>query len=351
MAQNTLDAGGQGANLDLTNTGTTGDAFTAISSVAPTYDAASAFHGAFGALTTATAADGYLRVALSTSAIAARLYFKIVGTVPTTDTYLFRVHVSTARYVSVHINSVGKLRVTNAAGTTVWTAATALSAGVWYRLEMLAISGSTTSNGTIMVDYYLGDDTTPKETGYSSTAANAGAAVTYTNLYMGKYGAVAFQFAEDSPGWLPGASAYIGPYAPAATSLVKPLSVLSNAGSVAVTGSSTIPQALSDASDSTYVINPDSTSNEAMVYRWAPLLQNSTTGATFRWALDTGSANLDVKMEILQGATVVATRTVTLTSATPADYTVDVTGTHKVADITWISGQAELWGRVTWRAA
>ena len=212
MAFNTFGGGTDGAQVTTATTfPVSGDPLGAVSSTL-THSAAHALHGPYAALTTSTAASAVVTPPIWTSEVAARIYVKCVSTVPTVDMHVIRVHSAGVRYASVHINSAGALRLSDATGTTgVWTATNALTPDVWYRVEMLAISGSTTSNGTLSIAYYEGDSTTPIQT-WTSTTANAGANIVYDYLALGKYSATTQQLALSAPGWVQGATGLMGPH-------------------------------------------------------------------------------------------------------------------------------------------
>lgn len=305
-----------------------GDGYAFVSTTsAQSFSAANAPIGKMCLLTTNGAATGFVRPSgLSTSGVAAHLYFKCVGSVPTSDTYLVRLESGGTRYASVHINAAGKLRLSDAAGTTgVWTAATALTAGHWYRLEVIFISGSTTSNGTLKVDYYdcgtedaFIDTTTPVETGYSHTDANVGAAVTFDNLYLGKYSSTAFSIAYKDPAFSTDATgAYIGPYVPAAADTALPLSLRSNAGGYTVTGSGVSRAgSLQDGSTSTGLTSLGSAADESAVVQMGALSAKSIVKVHYTAALPSGSTATKAKIRLMQGATEIATETRTTTDAT-----------------------------------
>lgn len=212
---NSLEGGTNGTTITTGNSASgSGDAFTALSGTS-TFSTSAAYHGSLGFQAPTTAAAGYFYWDVSsTSNIAARLYFRPAG-VASSDDYLIRLGNGTTRLVSVHVNAAGKLRVSDAAGTTgVWTAASALTANTWYRLDLYAVAGSTTSNGTIKFGYYLGDSTSPVETVYNNTSSNVGTATTFNRAYMGKYSAVsAFGYQFDDFKVRTAASDFIGPVA------------------------------------------------------------------------------------------------------------------------------------------
>lgn len=323
----TFESGSQGTGATAANTANGAYQFTAMDTTG-TFDAASAHHGSYGILTSSAAASCYGYLDFSSKTVSYRLAFKFIGSIPTSDFYMIRVGVGATRYGSVHLNTAGKLRVSDATGTTgVWTSTNTLVADTWYWMQGAFGSGTATNDGTIKFDYYTGWSTTPAETGYSVTNANAGAGVTYTRAYMMKYGAIANQVAFDDV-MLTDTTTVPGQYTPSATSPIAPISVYDNSGAWTLTGSGvyTHEQALKDSSDTTYAVSPGSTTNEQVTYRLPPLAAGNVA-ITYRAYLPSGSTATQIKAELLEGATVRATQTSTLTSSA-ADYTLTLTPTE-----------------------
>ena len=100
------------------------------------------------------------------------------------------------------------------------------------------------------------------------------------------------------------------------------------------------------------MVNADAANNEVTSFYMPTLLQCSQLTLTTSWALDTGSSSVPIKVELLQAATVIASKTQTLTSTTAANVTLDALGTDNTNPITWTSGAADnLWLRCTWKVA
>ena len=319
-----------------------GDSYTADNSTGLTAAAAAAFHGTRGVLTPATATAGRSRYSISTSAVAVRMYFKCVGSVPTSDSHLISLQSSGSRKASVHINGASKLRLSDASGTAgVWTSAAALIADTWYRLEFAALSGPTTTSGILQAALFLGDSKTPIETAYNSTTANVDSAVTFTDLYVGKYSATAFQFAFDSLRYEVGVSDLLGRYTPAAATPAGPMSVIGADGWTLTAGAGVnTVGALSDASDSTGLASPGLATNEQALFRLPQLPTGGTRSWTPRLVLPSGSTATQAKLEILEGTTVRGSAsTVTLTT-TPTDFPLSLEG-RGITDFT------DLWLRLT----
>ena len=294
-----------------------GDSYTADNSVGLTAAASAAFHGPRGVLTPATASAGRCRFAISTSAVATRLYFRLIGSVPTSDTHLINLQASGSRKASVLINAARKLRLSDATGTTgVWTSAAALQADTWYRLEFAAASGSTTSSGVLRCALYLGDETTPIEAAYNSTTANVDASATFTDLYVGKYSSTAWQIALDSIGYTTGVSALPLRYTPAPATPAGPMSAIADDWVLTAAAGTNAVAALSDGSDATELTSPGLGSNEVSLFRLPPLPTGGDRIWTLRLKAPSGSTATQAKIEILEGATVRgAASTVNLTTS------------------------------------
>ncbi|MFT4282372.1 hypothetical protein [Microbacterium sp.] len=242
---NTHDGGTADTAITVANSGgASGTAFSAIGGTgSPTYKAAAAMHGALGWQTGATAAAEYFTSDVTAAAgVAARVYFRL-DALPGTDFHLLRFMNGSTRLVSWHVNAANKLRLSDASGTSgVWTAANALLANTWYRLELYAKPGTTSSNGVIKGAYYLGDSTTPVETIYSSTTANVGTSTTIDKIQRGKITATATAAKFDSHAWDDNASDLIGPFSnpldtpePVVTGYVNPTTIAGTDGTATVT--------------------------------------------------------------------------------------------------------------------
>lgn len=116
----------------------------------------------------------------------------------------------------IGISATNKFTVTNAVGALINTFANTFAVNTWYRLEVVATPGSTTTNGTINAAYYADNSATAIEAYSSGAVVNAGTAV-LTEYRAGKLSAsvaVNAQFALF--GVNNGATSFIGPYAAAA---------------------------------------------------------------------------------------------------------------------------------------
>lgn len=100
---------------------------------------------------------------------------------------------------------------------------------------------------------------------------------------------------------------------------VHPVSVSDNAGAwTNQGGAASIVDALSDDDDATYAESPDNPTSKAITVHMGETLDTGDITVTVRAAASSGSRS--VLIELLQGATVIASTTETLTT-TPTDYT------------------------------
>ncbi len=188
LKQNTAEGGTNGVIPTTANTGgSSGDAFGQITTVGvPTYTFANnvASHGTLSYRVVGIAADTakfYLyNTGSSSGALRIYIYFNVL---PSASQSLLAFQNTTFTQVaSVGINSSNKLIVQDSAAT-LYTAANAVVANTWYRLELQASSGTTTTDGVVNFQYYVGDGTTVQGSS-ASTTANTGT----TNLIRGYFG-------------------------------------------------------------------------------------------------------------------------------------------------------------------
>lgn len=189
VKSNNFEDGTLATAISAINSG--GASGTPFSSVAGSsvYDNTQSMHGSLSAKLTPTASTStqFNYSGLATSGLAARMYVYMTA-LATADTWILDFRANSVRAVTFHLNSAGHLRLDNAAGTTgIWTAANTFPLNQWVRIELYAVVGSTTTNGTIVGGYYLGDSTSPIEAIYSHTGTeNAGAGVPFNLLEIAK---------------------------------------------------------------------------------------------------------------------------------------------------------------------
>lgn len=260
----------------------------------------------------------------------------------TTDIWIPRVDGSTIAF-RVGVDSSGRCFVRPAAGGAViaQTATGAFVAGRLNRFE-LTYTIATSTTGSFTLNVYTGQNTAAAGT-CTSSAANLGTAAATlvdfgtpadgTTTYALWFDRIALSDAASSPGRYT-----------TGTSPVYPADVTTNSGAWTYTGGgSSLEQSLGDGSDSTYILNPGSTTGEVITLLLAPLSSGNVV-VSARVALDTGQPNGDVRCELLQGAsTVVATWTQTIVSTT---FT-DVSHTLSSGELAAVTDRADLRLRIT----
>lgn len=351
---NTFEGGTNGSAVAAAGSGgTSGDAFSSVTISSPgtlVYDNAQAAHGVLSAKLTGGGASGAVAVYYdftASGAVAVRVYFYFTA-LPTADHHLISMQTvgGATRLFSIHINGASKLRIADASGTTgVWTAANTVPLNQWICVQMYAAPGSTTSNGVAKGGVYLGDSTTPIEAIYSSTTANLGAGQTIGRVVIGKTNTSTFATAY----WLDdikvddAATDLLGPVVAVPAATIKPASVVSNSGGWTNQGAgASIAAALADTDDATFVRSAGATTNEVITLGMTGPLSAGNVTVPYRARLAPGSAATQVKVELLEGATVRAVRTQTLTSSW-ANYSMDLTTGENAA----ISDRTALTVRLT----
>ncbi|MFZ1812572.1 MAG: polysaccharide lyase [Candidatus Saccharimonadales bacterium] len=214
---NSAEGGTVGATISVANSGgASGNAFTQVSPVgAPSYTFAnnSVAHGSLSYRITGIAGDTvklYLGGTAATAS-AARAYLSFVSVPIAAQTLLIMQNSSFAAAANVNINSSGKLYVSDAAGATLYTSPSAVTAGTWYRVELQAAAGTTTTDGTINFQYYTGDGTTALGS-FASATVNAGTA-TMLRLVAGKHNSSpTLDFNLDDLAYTSGTTTPIGVY-------------------------------------------------------------------------------------------------------------------------------------------
>jgi hypothetical protein len=181
--------GSDAVTLTGSNTDDEGDAFTVtLNGGDIEYDTAQYLHGTASALFLPLSGIVTELQWNATAATTAMASFHIrIPAVPagTGSPTICQVRNASAAAAGLQVlHTTPKFRVLQSGGNTLFTSAT-ITAGVWYRVELRVIRGTTSSDGTIQFAYYLGDSLTPVETAYSSTAVNAGT-TDLTNVRFGR---------------------------------------------------------------------------------------------------------------------------------------------------------------------
>lgn len=217
LTQNTLEGQTAGVAVTKANSAASGAAFTAITQASGAvieYTDASPMHGTRCLHFLPVTGGGAAVVLGGYNAASGVSFFYIkFGTMPAATTMMGQlVNTAGATMAKLYVNGSGRLVVNDSAATLFTAAAaTAMTAGTWYRWEAEVIAGTSTTNGTVSVAVYVGDSTTPLAS-FTSTTANTGT-VNYANAQFGKTdnGTFASDFWIDDLGQNDGATAFNGP--------------------------------------------------------------------------------------------------------------------------------------------
>ena len=217
LVQNSAEGGTNGTQLTTANSGGgSGDAFTVVSpgsSARCTFDNTQTMHGslsykiaAAASTTTFNGWNGY-----TATTMAARFYFRFSALPSVAGFRLLDIRDSAAAGVGrVNMNASNQLIFQNN-GSTLKTFTNALSANTWYRLEV--VCGNNTA--VYKCDYYLGDSTTPVETGFSNATQASGSTNTLAEVRFGPSASTTFASSLwlDDLGAQDGTTTYLGPAA------------------------------------------------------------------------------------------------------------------------------------------
>lgn len=188
--------------------GGSGDAIdTQTGGASAVFSSAQSAHGTRSLLINAASSQGYSSwTGLSMAQVGLRFYLYFVAGVSAAQDIA-----SLSGGPKLQLSATGQLKVIDQAGAVKQTF-TAFSTGTWYRVEMYAAKGGTTTTGTIKVAYYTLDSATPVETEYSATNVNSGT-TNYTAFNWGKLtgGSVALNAHFDDIAYNDAATTYIGP--------------------------------------------------------------------------------------------------------------------------------------------
>lgn len=215
LRQNTAEGGINGATVTTANSGgASGTAFTTVAPTGtPTYQFKNnvAAHGTMSYGITATAGNYVNLVFPIVSAVtqaSARFYFYL-HTLPSAGQDLFQILAGGANVAMIGLSGTNRLAV-KSKSTTVNTFPTVLSAGTWYRVEIQAQPGTSTTDGTISCQYYQADSTTPVDPVYSASNVDAGT-TGITNVQFGKMtSGTALDVSFDDIAWNDGTLTPIG---------------------------------------------------------------------------------------------------------------------------------------------
>lgn len=262
-----------------------------------------------------------------------RAYIKAGSIRPTAESQIITPMNSTAYIAGVNYATDGRLKVTNRLGTVLYTTTTVIPTTGFTRVEFSVEVGVGTTDGVIRFAIYNGDSTTPLESMFTTTTADLGT----TNVVAWRAGKIGitgtFELWWDSVELNPNDSALLGPLNVSSPSL-RPTSVVSNPGVWSnVGGSSSIAAALADESDATYGQTPPSPSNAAITFALGGRLATGTPSVLVKLSATNSTPATYATIDLLQGTTVIATRTHGPLTTTVTDYNFTLT-TGEAAAIT-----------------
>lgn len=196
----TFNNGAQGVTITSANSLSSGDQLAQVL-VAGTgdgvYDSAAAARGARGARVTGILNDTFSMLLTDTAAASAsvQVYFKM-NALPTAVAECFGIRSASANVARFVVNTSGVLSIQNASGVGLknFLSNTPISIGTWYRLQLQATKGTTTSDGYIAGQLYSNNDSLLDS--YTSNVVNAGTA-DMTTVRAGKVTAGSDGFTMD----------------------------------------------------------------------------------------------------------------------------------------------------------
>lgn len=296
---------------------------------------ATAAHGTRGAVTAATAVVSYLGWTVpATLTFAYRYYFNIT-TAPSATTQVAWVSADGTNPIhTTNLRNDRKLTVTTStAGTSFYTSTTTPALNTWYRVEC-EITVATATTGVIAWRLYLGDSTTPLETATAKTDANFGTdGITVARFGKAQAPNTMVLVIDDLA--TSNDTAPIGPVV-AAAGTVFPASILSNPGGwTEFGGAGSIVAALGDSSDSSGVRSVDDPASATFTAVFPPLTPGTPVKVTVRHDSPAGDGNINMVYDLMDGTTVVATRTATALPTTTTEFTFTTTSTETAAITSW----------------
>jgi len=205
----TVSNGGTGADFGVASPGTGGSIV---------YDNTHAAHGSIGVKLSPAASQacyvGFQTLNTPQLAVELPVWFDAATTADTWPLYLQ--DTASAGICRAYLESTGKLRVSVQGAQIVWTASQPFPLGQWVRISLFI----SIPNDTLKVSYFLGDSTTPVETGYVSAPGVALGSSNIGSIHIGKSNGSNYvaPFWIDSFQYDIAASDFIGPWPTAAPS-------------------------------------------------------------------------------------------------------------------------------------
>ncbi len=271
-------------------------------------------------------ASGDATARFNATAAATKMSFSvgvIIGTTPTLNRALFTLRHSAGVAFRAFVHTSGTLQIDGATQAGQTDTGVVLTPGSKFRIEVTCTVGTTVSNGQVSVAVYAGNSATPLEPATESSTFNLGTApIAAADIIVSDSRVLQF----DDVRFNDGSTTPLGPVPnnKVATNSVRPFDTTDNPGAFAlVGGAGTIAGALADETDTTYIQSPGAPNAASVTVAMDPLTAGPVT-VKVRHAQSEASPSIVRKYEILQGSTVKATRSVTLTQAW-VDYTFTTT--------------------------
>lgn len=174
---NTAEGQASGTTLTTGNSGgNSGSAFYAVQGTVLFSNTQKKFGSNAYLVNAAAGADSYFywRNTTGDTSASLRAYVYFTAFPTGAQLSLLQLRTSVGAIANIGITTSGNLYVTESGFATLATSASAISLNTWYRLELSAIVGTTTTNGTVQAGVYVGDSTSPTVLSYSNAARNTG---------------------------------------------------------------------------------------------------------------------------------------------------------------------------------
>lgn len=332
VRENTIELGvAAGTVIDASNSAAGGSSFTYFNGSPVT--TATSMHGSSAADCSGNgvaAAFGWQSLSLTTFGY--RYYVRRKST-PGATTQILTGRNSSNYIIGNNITTANKLTLNKWGGGVMYTSTTTLAQDTWYRVEGHGTIATATT-GITQWKLFLGDSTTALEDSTSITNADF-QTTPLTEWRLGKHstGGLVEVILDDMI--LTDTATFPGPYV-GALDLQPARSVVSNPGTFAVYGGAAdVTVAVTDGSDTTGAISPGSPSGAAITYDFGALTANRQVKLNVRHDSPPDTGNISRQYALLQGSTVIATRTVNPLPSTVTAYTFTTTSGETAAITDW----------------
>lgn len=158
------------------------------------YDNTHAAHGTLSQKITPTSgAARYGQLAGLNSTKIGFSWYVWFDTLPTVQTFFPRIMSSAfVKIYDIVVSATGKLQFLDSAGTAVYTSTATIPTGQWVRVDTWGSIGASGSTGSLVGKMFLGDSTTPIETGYSNLGGAVLGTANFDAIRIGKTSATTF---------------------------------------------------------------------------------------------------------------------------------------------------------------